>query len=134
MNTTSIRCRIIMIFSTLMVTICCAMLLVVSHHHALSAGAKRATLKSATEVIEITIYTPLATTKAIQVQVVSGDSFTITLPSNITTGYSWRLAGKLASKTLKNTDSHYVAPSMTIPGKDLLSSYLSRRGNFSGRC
>lgn len=50
---------------------------------------------------------------AVPVAVLAGNKLTITLPSNPTTGYGWKLANQLTPAILKFTGSKYNAPSNT---------------------
>jgi inhibitor of cysteine peptidase len=60
---------------------------------------------------------------AIPIAVVKGNQFSFTLPSNATTGYNWRMAGRLNSAIVKSKGSKYNAPSSSSrlvgqPGTD----------------
>lgn len=55
------------------------------------------------------------------VKVKAGDNFTITLESNITTGYKWKIARPLDTRLLKLLGSKSVAPEnirIGAPGKE----------------
>jgi len=45
-----------------------------------------------------------------------GESFNISLESNRSTGYQWKLAGQLDQKVIKLVSSDYVGPAKQIPG------------------
>lgn len=53
--------------------------------------------------------------KPIPVTLPRGAAFTITLDSNPTTGYSWKLGGALNSKILKSEGGKYISPAQTDP-------------------
>ncbi len=52
----------------------------------------------------------------VPVQVKSGQQFTITLDSNRTTGYSWRLASNTDKAVVGLHSTRYIAPAATMPG------------------
>jgi predicted secreted protein len=99
-----------LIIPILILAICSVMGLFTGRHFAQSAPVPRPVVKESPEMATITIHTPLAKASATQVRVAPGDSFTITLPSNPTTGYSWKLGGKLPAGLLKSMGSRYQAP------------------------
>lgn len=51
-----------------------------------------------------------------QVEIGVGGSFTVTLDSNVTTGYSWELKGISDTSVLEKTDNKYVAPTSNLMG------------------
>lgn len=51
-----------------------------------------------------------------QLQVQAGKEFTITLQSNRSTGYQWKLAKPLDKAVVKMMSSQYILPSKPIPG------------------
>ena len=51
-----------------------------------------------------------------QVDVFVGGSFTVTLDSNATTGYSWELKEISDTGILEKTDNKYVAPTSSLMG------------------
>jgi inhibitor of cysteine peptidase len=51
-----------------------------------------------------------------QIEIAAGGSFTITLDSNATTGYSWELKGISDTTVLEKTDNKYVAPTSGLMG------------------
>jgi len=63
--------------------------------------------------INITYSAPAGT--PIPVTVPTGATFTVTLASNPTTGYSWKLDGSLNAKILKSEGGKYIAPAQTNP-------------------
>ncbi len=71
---------------------------------------------SASENVVITI-TAKFSEHPIPIAVQTGTQFTITLPSNVTTGYSWRLAKEPDPKILKFVSSTYVESSGTAIGR-----------------
>jgi len=46
----------------------------------------------------------------------AGNDFTITLESNMTTGYKWKIARPLDTKLLKLLDSKYIPPETELIG------------------
>jgi len=71
---------------------------------------------SASEKITITIASGFSE-KPIPIAVQAGTQFTITLASNITTGYSWRIAKEPDPKILKLVSSNYIEPSSGAIGR-----------------
>jgi inhibitor of cysteine peptidase len=71
---------------------------------------------SASEDITITITTKFSE-KPIPIAMRAGTQFTVTLPSNITTGYSWRIARDPNPKILKVVGSEYIQPSSGAMGR-----------------
>ena len=51
-----------------------------------------------------------------QIEIAAGGSFTITLDSNATTGYSWELKGISDTAVLEKTDNKYEAPTSGLMG------------------
>ena len=51
-----------------------------------------------------------------QVEIVVNGSLTVTLDSNATTGYSWKLTGISDTGVLQKTDNKYVAPTSGLVG------------------
>jgi predicted secreted protein len=74
-------------------------------------GAREAPAPSNQDMVRISLRTPLSGSRTIPLYVAAGDRFRITLPSNVTTGYSWRLAGEPDAEVVKSTGSEYHAPS-----------------------
>jgi len=68
----------------------------------------------AQDAVQITTTWPISTSP-IPVAVRAGSQFSIALASNATTGYSWRIAGKLNGKVLKLVGSTYAVPESTEP-------------------
>lgn len=64
----------------------------------------------------ITVNSPLSA-EAIPIAARVGARFSITLDSNATTGYKWRLSKAPDAKVLKPTGSKYYPPSEQIPGR-----------------
>jgi len=50
------------------------------------------------------------------IMVAVGDTFTIRLGANPSTGYAWQQAGELDTAVVQYRDASYVAPSSTLPG------------------
>lgn len=50
------------------------------------------------------------------IEVSAGQEFTIALPSNRTTGYQWRLAGRLDETVVRLVRTAYEAPETKLPG------------------
>ena len=69
------------------------------------------------ESVEIKIVSRLCGDKPIPIAALAGDRFVVTLASNATTGYKWRLGNTLDGKILKLVDSVYNAPEDPVPGK-----------------
>ncbi len=65
----------------------------------------------------ITVTSQSSGTTSIPIATTVGDTFTITLPSNRTTGYQWRLANSPSTEILRSTGSTYDAPTEGIPGQ-----------------
>jgi inhibitor of cysteine peptidase len=65
----------------------------------------------------ITVTSQLSGTTSIPIAASTGNTFTIELPSNRTTGYQWRLAHSPSTKILRSTGSTYNAPVGGIPGQ-----------------
>lgn len=70
-----------------------------------------------TERVTISTSAPMSGTVKIPIAAIKGNKFTITLPSNVTTGYSWRQGNKPSASVAKFLDSKYNNPSEQIPGK-----------------
>ena len=87
---------------------CGALLITISNASGVAQMAERAT---------ITTSAPMSGAVKIPIAALKGNQFTITLPSNATTGYQWRLGNKPDAKVVKFVDSHYNAPSQPMPGK-----------------
>jgi len=52
-----------------------------------------------------------------QIEVNTGDTFTVNLCSNASTGFRWSDSAKISDKTIvQQTDHQYVAPSKPMPG------------------
>jgi inhibitor of cysteine peptidase len=51
-----------------------------------------------------------------QIEIAAGGSFTITLDSNATTGYSWELKGISDTAVLEKADNKYEAPASGLMG------------------
>lgn len=71
---------------------------------------------SAPENVVITITAGLSD-KNIPITVQAGAQFTITLQSNITTGYSWRIKKDPNPKILKFVSSNYIKPTSGAMGR-----------------
>ena len=67
--------------------------------------------------VQVTLITQMSSTKAIPIAARAGDQFTVTLSSNQTTGYKWRLANKLDPKLLKQVSSKYNEPKGGLIGQ-----------------
>ena len=67
--------------------------------------------------VVITIATQMVESGAIPIAVRTKSQFTITLPSNPTTGYKWRLANRLDAGILKCLGSKYNAPTGNLVGQ-----------------
>jgi predicted secreted protein len=53
-----------------------------------------------------------------QVEVKAGDTFTVTLDSNATTGFQWTMQAKIAdANTVQQTDHDYLAPNGKVIGQ-----------------
>ena len=51
-----------------------------------------------------------------QIEIAAGGSFTVTLDSNATTGYSWELKGISDNAVIEKTDNRYDAPTSGLMG------------------
>ena len=69
------------------------------------------------ESVEIKVTSRLSGDRSIPIAALAGDRFVITLASNATTGFKWRLANTLDDKILKLVGSAYKAPEEPIPGR-----------------
>lgn len=54
---------------------------------------------------------------SIPVTAYAGDQFTVTLPSNPSTGYSWQMLNQPDAKVLRKTVAKYNEPEKPMPGK-----------------
>lgn len=79
-------------------------------------GLSAATRTVPEDSVQITTTSPMSNT-AIPITVGNKSQFTITLPSNRTTGYEWKIAGKYDSKVVKLLSNTYVEPQKPMPGK-----------------
>lgn len=80
----------------------------------------------------VTITSQLSGTKNIPVAVNAGNTFAITVPSNRTTGYRWRLAGQPSRNVVKVIGSSYIAPRtgrLGQSGTEVWSLQAIRPGN-----
>lgn len=68
------------------------------------------------DMISITTTVPASPKSAIPISVCEGCQFSITLPSNPTTGYMWRLNNQPDITIVKHIDNVYNAPKVTMPG------------------
>jgi len=81
-----------------------------------SAAAERPGQQASPETVVLTVTSRLSASAAMPVAVRVGDQLTLTIPSNQTTGFSWRLAKGMKSTVLKLLGSRYVAPSSGFVG------------------
>ena len=68
------------------------------------------------ETITVTTTIPTSPKNAIPISVCEGCQFSITLDSNATTGYMWRLNNQPDITVLKLIDNTYNAPKVKVPG------------------
>ena len=68
------------------------------------------------DVVVVTVKTPLPAAHPIPIVATVGSSFTVTLASNHTTGYSWRLASKPGA-VVKEGGSTYNSPNTGMVGQ-----------------
>lgn len=83
------------------------------------------------EMVTITTTTPMSGTQPIPIVVGQKSRFNITLESNPTTGYSWRLAKPLDANILKNTGSIYNEPKsdlVGVPGNEIWTFQPANKG------
>jgi predicted secreted protein len=73
--------------------------------------------EDATNQLTVTTTATLSGTTTVPVAVLAGNKLTITLPSNQTTGYGWKLANQLNPAILKFTGSKYNEPSGGMVGQ-----------------
>lgn len=66
-----------------------------------------------TNMASVTILSKMSAAAPIPISAARGSEITITLASNHTTGYSWRLANKPNAAVVKFLRSEYVAPNNT---------------------
>ena len=65
-----------------------------------------------------------------QVEVKAGDTFTITLDSNSTTGFQWTEQAIIAdANILQQTDHNYIAPNGEVVGKAGIEQWTFKAGN-----
>lgn len=69
------------------------------------------------DVVVVTLTSRFSDKDSIAIAVATGDTFTITIPSNHTTGYQWRLATSPSAEILHSTGSVYKDPNSGIPGQ-----------------
>ena len=83
----------------------------------IGGAGENAVRAPATETLVVTITTPFRPGSAVPVSVRAGDQFTLTLPSNATTGFQWRLAEGFNAAVVKSFGSEYAAPSDGLVGQ-----------------
>ena len=69
------------------------------------------------ETVEVKITTPASTEKPIPVVAVPASKFTVTLASNPTTGYKWRLGNQPDKNVVTFLESRFNAPEEAMPGR-----------------
>jgi len=67
--------------------------------------------------VTVIVTSHMSDTTSIPIAVSAGSAFTITIPSNHTTGYQWRMADSLSEETLRSSGSTYNDPANGIPGQ-----------------
>ncbi|MBI3911843.1 MAG: protease inhibitor I42 family protein [Armatimonadetes bacterium] len=82
-----------------------------------AAGNARLAAGGDQSVVIVALMSQWSGTNPIPIAVLTGNTFTITLPSNRTTGYQWRLATSPDKEILGSAGSTYNAPSNGIPGQ-----------------
>ncbi|MCE5198498.1 MAG: protease inhibitor I42 family protein [Armatimonadota bacterium] len=70
-----------------------------------------------TNTVQVLTTSKLSRTKSIPIAINSGNRFTITLPSNQTTGYQWRIGKQPSGRVVKFLSSTYNAPSTKLVGQ-----------------
>lgn len=69
------------------------------------------------ENVQVTILAPLTTTAPVPIVVGVGNQFTISLPSNRTTGYQWQLGRPFDNRVLQLIGTFYSAPETGVVGQ-----------------
>ena len=69
------------------------------------------------DAVVVAVTSRLSDKASIPIAVTAGSTFTITIPSNHTTGYEWQLANSLSTEILSSTGSAYNDPKSGIPGQ-----------------
>jgi predicted secreted protein len=82
-----------------------------------AAGNTQPAAGDSQNAVIIAITSPLSGMTPIPIAALAGSTFTITLPSNRTTGYTWRLANSPSTEVLRSTGSIYNSPADGIPGQ-----------------
>ncbi len=90
----------------------------------LSNGAQppRTDAADQSEQVTVAVTTRFSTT-VIPIAVRSGDQFTLTLPSNPSTGFSWQMLNQPDSKVLKKVGSKYNEPEKPMPGRPVTETW-----------
>lgn len=102
---------------TLSAVVVCGLLVSPATRLSSAAEAGRSGAQASPETVALLVTSRMSASGAIPVAVRVGDQFTISLPSNQTTGFSWRLARGMSSTVLKMVGSKYVDMSGGIPGR-----------------
>lgn len=84
---------------------------------ALVVIAQTGTTTDVSNLVTVSVNAPLSGTTAVPVAVLAGNQFTIVLPSNQTTGYSWRMASQLNNNVVRQLGNRYVEPSEGMIGR-----------------
>jgi len=69
------------------------------------------------DAVVVAVTSQLSDVTPIPIAVLAGSTFTITIPSNHTTGYQWRLANSPSTEILRSTGSVYNDPTSGRPGQ-----------------
>jgi len=69
------------------------------------------------DAVVVAVTSQLSDVTPIPITALTGSTFTITIPSNRTTGYQWRLANSPSTEILRSTGSTYNDPKSGIPGQ-----------------
>lgn len=99
--------NILNIFSKPIVGVAVVLLLALGMELVLAQQAQRPA--GTTDVVSVTVASAMSISP-ISISATKGSAITITLPSNHTTGYSWRLANKPGAAVVKFIRSGYLAP------------------------
>lgn len=87
--------------------------------------------------VQISISYPETITKPIPLTVPVGSDFTVSLVSNPSTGYSWKLAALPKKSALTSSGHEFVPPPSTnppvvgAPGKDVWKFTAAKKGNIT---
>lgn len=105
------------LFHAAFAVVLCGMLALPAVGLSPGAEAGRSCAQPSPEMVVVTVMSRPSVSEAIPIAVRVGDQFSISLPSNHTTGFGWRIAEGMSSTVLKMAGSKYVAPSGGFVGR-----------------